>query len=96
MRRSCLALLAALVLAVTLVTPSAAVSAAGAQGAPPTGAPAPDIVPRPNAGHAPEEAGDRGGALQLLVLGLVVVAVAGATAHIVRQSRRARDRQSAS
>lgn len=90
MRRSPLALVATLVLVVTLALASSTV---GAQDAPPTGAPAPDIVPKPNSGHAPTDAGDRGGALQLLVLGVVVVGVAGATAHLVRQSRATRDRQ---
>ena len=61
-----------------------------AQDTPSTGMPTQDIVPRPNSGHAPAEAGDRGGALQLLILALVVVAIAGAIWHLVRQSRRAR------
>lgn len=61
-----------------------------AQDTPSTGMPTQDIVPRPNSGHAPAEAGDRGGALQLLILALVVAAVAGAIWHLVRQSRRAR------
>lgn len=55
-----------------------------------TGVPAPNIVPEPNSGAEPTEAGDRGGALQLLILGLVVLAVAGAVTHLVRQSRRSR------
>ena len=53
-------------------------------------APTQDIVPRPNSGAAPQEAGDRGGALQLGVLALVVVAIGGATVVLIRQSRRAR------
>lgn len=52
--------------------------------------PVPDIVPRPNSGTAPGEAGDRGGALQLGLLGLVVVMIGGAVANLVRQSRRGR------
>jgi hypothetical protein len=48
------------------------------------------IIPRPNSGQKPEDAGDRGGALQLALLGLVVVVLAGGTLHVVRQSRRAR------
>jgi uncharacterized protein HemX len=63
---------------------------AAAQDTPSTGMPTQDIVPRPNSGHAPAEAGDRGGALQLLILAVVVAAVAGAIWHLVRQSRRAR------
>ena len=49
-----------------------------------------EIIPRPNSGDAPHDAGDRGGVLQLAVLGLVVVAIGGAVALVVRQSRRAR------
>ena len=54
------------------------------------GLPAPDIIPQPNTDSAPTEAGDRGGALQLAVFGLLVVAIGGAVFVIVRQSRRAR------
>jgi hypothetical protein len=49
-----------------------------------------DIVPQPNSGEAPEEAGDRGGSLQLAVFGLVVVAILGGGAYVALQSRRAR------
>lgn len=79
-------LAAALAVAFMVLAPFAAL----AQDTPPTGVPAPDIVPAPNSGHEPTEAGDRGGALQLLVLGLVVVAVGGALVHLTRESRRAR------
>jgi beta-lactamase regulating signal transducer with metallopeptidase domain len=49
-----------------------------------------DIIPEPNSGRAPEDAGDRGGALQTVLFvgivgGLVVMAVI-----VARQSRRAR------
>lgn len=49
-----------------------------------------DIIPQPNSGSEPEDAGDRGGALQTaLFIGLVgAIVVAGAL--IVRQSRKAR------
>ncbi|MGQ0831948.1 MAG: hypothetical protein ACT4OV_09750 [Microthrixaceae bacterium] len=77
-------LVSALLVSVMLAPP------AFAQSPPPSGAPTPHIVPRPNSGHPPTDAGDRGGALQLLVLGLLIVAVAGSVAHVVRQSRRAR------
>ena len=50
----------------------------------------PPIIPEPNSGEAPEEAGDRGGALQYTILGAVVVGFGGGVAHLVRQSRRAR------
>ncbi|MFZ6002863.1 MAG: hypothetical protein ACOYXM_02920 [Actinomycetota bacterium] len=61
------------------------------QEAPTTAVPAPDIVPKPNSGSAPAEAGDRGGALQLAVLGLVILAIGGSAVHLTRQARRARD-----
>jgi hypothetical protein len=51
--------------------------------------PTQDIVPRPNSGEAPEEAGDRGGALQLLLPALIVAAIGGGVWHISRQARRA-------
>jgi hypothetical protein len=81
----------ALVIAVTvlvLLGPDA--GTAGAQENPKPEAPTQDIVPRPNSGEAPKEAGDRGGALQLLNVGLIVVALGGADLHLVRQSQRAR------
>jgi hypothetical protein len=49
-----------------------------------------DIIPKPNSGREPEEAGDRGGALQLLVFGLIVAGIGGIVAMIVRESRRNR------
>jgi hypothetical protein len=52
--------------------------------------PEPHIIPEPNSGHAPEDAGDRGGALQLVLLAVVVVGVGGGVAYVVHQSRRAR------
>lgn len=45
---------------------------------------APDIVPRPNSGTAPDSATDRGGSLQLVLLGVMVVAVAGIGVVIAR------------
>jgi hypothetical protein len=49
-----------------------------------------DIIPEPNSGREPEDAGDRGGALQSVLFAALVVAVAGAAFVLVRQSRRAR------
>jgi hypothetical protein len=49
-----------------------------------------DMIPRPNSGRAPTDAGDRGGALQGLVLLFIVVGVGGIAALVVRESRRAR------
>ena len=51
--------------------------------------PTQEIIPEPNAGHAPEEAGDRGGSLQLLVLVLVLAGIGGVAFHVTRQARRA-------
>ncbi len=52
--------------------------------------PTQDIIPEPNSGAEPEDAGDRGGALQTaLFVGLVLAIAAGATI-VIRQSRRAR------
>ena len=48
------------------------------------------IIPEPNTGVEPQDPGDRGGALQLAVLGLVVLAIGGAVFVVVRQSRGAR------
>ncbi len=92
--------LAFLLAAVCLVVASAVVGGtpalAGAQDAPPsTGMPTRDIIPKANSGHEPTEAGDRGGALQLLLPVVIVAAMAGAVAHLTRQSRRARTGTSA-
>ncbi len=86
----CRALLVVLSGALILTLVVLAPSNARAQDTPPTGMTTPHIIPRPNSGHAPTEAGDRGGALQLGLLGLLVVSVSGAVVHLVRQSRRAR------
>jgi hypothetical protein len=89
-----LALPLGLVLGLALALVLACGAPAGAQQEPTTlplpEVSVPHIIPRPNSGHAPEDAGDRGGALQLGLLGLVVVALAGGGLHVVRQSRRAR------
>ena len=45
------------------------------------------IIPRPNSGHEPEDAGDRGGALQLALLGLIVVGVGFVGMKIFRQTQ---------
>lgn len=85
---------AALVLTAALLlgAPALGGSAWSQDGQPDSGVELPDphIIPRSNSGKAPEEAGDRGGALQLAVLGLVVVAIGGGIAMVVRESRRAR------
>ncbi len=52
--------------------------------------PGEDIIPEPNSGREPEEAGDRGGGLQVLVLVLIVAGVGGIVTMVVRESRRNR------
>lgn len=92
-RRAALVAAALIVAGLSLLIPVVAV---GAQEAPSTGetsvtpVPTPHIIPEPNSGHEPVDAGDPGGALQLLLLTIIVVAVAGITLNVVRQSRRAR------
>lgn len=84
-----LVLVTAAVMALALAAPMAA--AQDPTSASTTIGPAPqDIVPEPNSGTAPSEAGDRGGALQLGVLALVALVISGAVAGLVRQSRQAR------
>lgn len=52
--------------------------------------PLPGIIPKPNSGSAPTDAADRGGALQLALLGLIVLFFAIAVVSIRRQVRNAR------
>ena len=83
--------LAALALvALALLAPPAAAQEPGTTTTSLPQVPTQEIVPQPNTGTAPEDAGDRGGALQLAVLGLVVMAIGVAVGVVVRQSRRAR------
>lgn len=86
--RAVVPLVALLVLVVLELGSGHGAIAAPLQDTPSTGVPAPDIIPKPDSGEAPVEAGDRGGALQLLVLGVVVAALAGGAVHIARQARR--------
>jgi hypothetical protein len=51
-----------------------------------------DIIPRPNSGHEPTEAGDRGGALQVLVLVAIVAGLGTIALLATRDVRRSRDR----
>lgn len=77
---------------VTLVGPGGPTLAA-AQTTPttePGQVPTQEIVPRPNSGTAPHEAGDRGGALQLLLPVLLLGAIGGGVWHVSRQARRHR------
>lgn len=86
MRRFLLAVL----LAVTVLVPLGVGPSAAQDTQPTNEVPTQDIVPKPNSGAAPEDAGDRGGALQLLVLGLIVAAVAFGAWHLTRQVQRGR------
>lgn len=90
---SALVLTSAVATAVDGQEPSPAAPTSSTTAAPTTTdqVPTNDIVPKPNSGAPPNEAGDRGGALQLGLLGLVVVVIAAVVAMLVRQSRRARD-----
>ena len=54
----------------------------------------PQIIPKPNSGHAPEDSGDRGGWAQLTLLGLLVVAVGGIGYVVIRGSTRSRANRS--
>lgn len=78
-----------LVLAVLLPAP---VALAQGDATTTTSAPAPggDIIPEPNSGVEPQDAGDRGGSLQTILFIGIVVVIIGAGALIVRQSQRAR------
>ena len=55
--------------------------------------PAQEMIPEPNSGRPPSDAGDRGGALQGVVLLLIVIGVGGITGLALRESRRARARR---
>jgi hypothetical protein len=50
-----------------------------------------DIIPQPNVGAEPDDAGDRGGGLQTALFIGIIVVVAGAGTFLVRQSRQARE-----
>lgn len=80
--------LAALVCVVAVAIPAGGQEPTTSSTAP--AVPSQDMIPRPNSGSAPQEAGDRGGALQLGLLALLVVAIGGTVLVLVRQSRRAR------
>jgi hypothetical protein len=49
-----------------------------------------DIIPEPDSGVEPEDAGDRGGALQLTVFVVMLAGIALIVTLIVRESRKAR------
>jgi len=59
---------------------------------PQPGAPDQNIIPRPNSGQQPTEAGDRGGALQILVFVAIVAGVVTIALLATRDIRRTRAR----
>jgi hypothetical protein len=98
-RRRGVVLLILLVTGLVLLVAPVRAEAAPGQGEPTTTSPtfgenpdAPEqhIIPRPNSGTEPHDAGDRGGALQLAVLGAIVVGVSLVATLAIRESRRNR------
>lgn len=85
MRRA-LMVLAALLWVAAVAAPTAAQEPTTASTT--VAVPPQDIIPRPNSGSEPQEAGDRGGALQLGLLALVVTAIGGTVLVLVHRSRR--------
>ena len=59
---------------------------------PPPGAVEQDIIPRPNSGEEPTEAGDRGGGLQILVFVAIVAGLGTIALLATRDVRRSRTR----
>ena len=53
------------------------------------------IIPRPNSGAPPEDPGDRGGAYQWLLFGLIIVFIAVAVLSIRRSAKRAQANRAA-
>lgn len=53
---------------------------------------APQMIPEPNQGHAPRDAGERGGAAQLAVLAVVAGGLAIIVTLVMRESRRSTSR----
>jgi hypothetical protein len=86
-----LLLVASLGLALALLVPAPVAHAQG-DATTTTTAPVPggDIIPEPNSGVEPQDAGDRGGSLQTILFIGIVVVIVGVGAVIVRQSKRAR------
>lgn len=87
---------AVLVLALVLAAGTPVAAQRGGDGSAPTtedtAVPVPRMIPLPNTGTKPTDAGDRGGALQILVFVALVAGVGGITALAVRDARRSRRR----
>ncbi len=90
--------IAGAVVAALALTLAVAAPAGAQQGgdSPPTSedtpVPVPRIIPLPNTGTKPTDAGDRGGALQILVFVALVVGVSSIAALAVHDARRSRRR----
>lgn len=89
MRRILCLVVMALAIALTGAAPSAAVEGNDAPTTtePP---PAPNIIPEPGQGVAPQDPGDRGGALQTIVFLVIVGGTAVMAGAVWRSSRKAR------
>jgi hypothetical protein len=81
--------------ALALVLTAGPATAAGLQDNAPD-VPVQHMIPRPDSGQKPEDSGDPGGSMQLALLGLVCVVLAGGTIHLIRVSRKARGLSSGS
>lgn len=80
-----------LLTAAVLVAPSASTVAAQEDETTTTSIPeSGHIIPEPNSGVAPTDAGDRGGALQTVVFAVVIAGVGAIGMLVVRESRKAR------
>ena len=90
MRRTIATTVLALLLAVAAVVGAGAAPAGAQEDTTTTVVEGGDIIPEPNSGQEPEDAGDRGGALQSVLFAAIVVGVAGGAFLLVRQSRRSR------
>ena len=79
------------------VTTTVAVTVAGASAVPTTlrlsAAPAPDIIPQPNRGRAPSDAGERGGAWQEGLFFIMCGAIVAIGGLVWRESRAKRRQQ---
>lgn len=92
--------LSALILAVAIVGGVAVVAGLSdteARERPTTeeGLPEAEMIPQPNEGKAPKDSGDRGGWAQLALFGLLVVAIAGIGAVVLRGNAKARRNRAA-
>lgn len=82
-----LRIVAASLIAVLLVLSVSPPAGAQDSGESPVG----EIIPKPNSGEEPEESGDRGGSLQVGLLGLIAVVITGIGLHIARQAHGVRE-----